>query len=511
LGWLQQSLQALLLTLNPSLADNSEAANLSSGNAQLGLTCAAVGLDTDDFHAAMTTLHGVGIGYPAQWPEAYVFNLREAILAVRLVEHPDRIHALEDSIAIVLSGLEGNHHISNWRPQTPWQGGTLVLDIGATCTEMAVVNLPTISRDLHHEDFYFQTVPYAGDAIDQDIVCQLLCPPSARQPITLGDGLKTLIVPPSTTGWNWEAIAPQLESQSWASLGLDKLTLPIPGRLDPEARRRLRRHLESTLLGQAVLEVAKHLKQVLQETSEFTLRLGGQQWVIKRQDLELKVLLPFIQYLNRQMNEALSRTNLSAVTINQVICTGGMASLPVIARWLRQKLPNATIVQDTYPGDRPAICSRVAYGLATLPLYSQVMDLTRHQYSDYFLFQELLRVCADRTEVVPLTNLMQRLENRGVNTQACQLRLLAFLGGAIPLGLIPTQPDEEKLSPRSRNNATYHALLTKPLFIRQDAQSYRVEADQIQLMQRYLELLLTSTRQKLDDPLTITLALLPVG
>ena len=127
-------------------------------------------------------------------------------------------------------------------------------------------------------------------------------------------------------------------------------------------RRRLQQRLEDSVLGQSLLEAARHLKLILQHQHQFQLELGDQRWIIRRKDLESRIFLPYIQRVNRQLNVLLSQTGFSPQAINQVICTGGSASLAAIARWLRQKFPNATIIQDTYPSDRPASCSRIAYG-----------------------------------------------------------------------------------------------------------------------------------------------------
>ena len=121
----------------------------------------------------------------------------------------------------------------------------------------------------------------------------------------------------------------------------------------------------------------------------------------------------------------MSETGLSSQSIHQVICTGGNASFATIARWLRQKFPNATIIQDTYPSDRPPSCSRVAYGLVNLCRYPQVLDGPRHQYSDYFLLQELLQVMPDQP--MPLQGIMHLLDQQGVNTEVCHPRILALL------------------------------------------------------------------------------------
>ena len=147
----------MLRTLNP-ITDNTS-----------NLICGATGLETNVLKAALTQLEGVILGYPANWPDTYNFNLREAVLTAKLVARPEQIFFIEDAIAAVLSGLRNPH-----RPQ--WKGGTLAVNAGATTTEMVMVNLPDHLQDLTYSDFSLRSVPYAGNVIDQDIICQLLHP-----------------------------------------------------------------------------------------------------------------------------------------------------------------------------------------------------------------------------------------------------------------------------------------------------------------------------------------------
>jgi len=180
-----------------------------------------------------------------------------------------------------------------------------------------------------------------------------------------------------------------------------------------------------------------------------------------------------------------------------------------IARWLRQKLPNATIQQDTYaPPESPThthlpVCSRVAYGLATIPLYPQVVDASRHQYNDYFLLMELLRIFPDAP--ITLASLLQTLDRRGINTQRCQPNLLALLEGRLPPGLVPLERDTYALAPDSQHNPDYQSLLTAPLFVREGPQTYRPNPTQWQLLRQYLDTVLSSSYQKLVEPLPFTL------
>lgn len=514
LSWLQQALQTLLKTLNPSASSPSL------------LICGATGLDTSTLKTALTHLEGVILGYPANWPDTYNFNLREAVLDAQLVVRPDQIFFVEDAIAAALSGLRN--------PQRPqWKGGTLVINAGATSAEMVMVNLPESLAEVAYSDFTLRSLPYAGNAIDQDIICQLFHPQWFRQARAVNRGNV------AATQWDWQAENSALDGFAWDSLGLDTLPLPIPGEPDLETRHRLQQRLESSPLGQGALEAARHLKLILQHEDQFTFELGDQRWTIMRRQLESQVFLPFIQRLNRELNVLLSQTGLPTQAINQAICTGGTASLPAIARWLRQKLPNATIVQDTYQGDRrsnlgeraaehleamsettatgiPELeelalgdrlvsCSRVAYGLAALPLYPQVLDLPRQQYGDYFLLLELLR--AFPAQPISVAGIMQLLERRGINTHACQLHILALLEGHLPPGLVPSEQDRSLLTDSSRQYLDAQALTVAPLFCKEGNQLYRPNLDQCRRLQEYLSQVMVNTHQTLEEPFAVNLHL----
>jgi hypothetical protein len=160
------------------------------------------------------------------------------------------------------------------------------------------------------------------------------------------------------------------------------------------------------------------------------------------------------------------------------------------------------MIQDAYLGENGIPnCSRVAYGLAVLPLHPQVLEESRHQYTDYFLFTELLRLLPNRT--LMFGEVLQLFEARGINTSNCQQRLLAFLEGEIPPGLIPVNPESTWLTHTSQVNSDYQAIATTPLFAKQGNLGYRPNFSQLQIFHRYLDAVKASTQQSLDEPYTI--------
>ncbi|MGB3202879.1 MAG: hypothetical protein WBA99_18375 [Nodosilinea sp.] len=487
----QDSLRDLLATLPQGLS--SEAA----------FTVGAVGLEHHTITQALNQLRGVVVSYPANWPDTYTFNLREVVLGAGLTSTPDDIYFVEDAIAAVLSGLpdpatplpEGNSQ--PLQQQTlyacPWTGGTVVLSAGASVTEVGIVNLPRTLGDLTYGDFALHSMSYAGDAIDLDIIAHLLHPAERRQSRP-AEGYSRAT---EAAGWGWQAAIPELDGTHWQDLDLDSCEMPRPAEPDMARRQGLYQRLEASLLGQSVLEAARHLKIILQHQPQFELELADQRWIVRSKDLEDRIILPYIQRINGHLNRLLSESGLNTQAINQVICTGGSASLAKIARWLRQKFPNATIVQDTYHSDRPPSCSRVTYGLVNLVRYPQALDLTRHQYSDMFLLMEVLRALPEQP--MPLSGILHLLKERGLNVEACQAHLMALLEGRLPPGLLPnTSSGPLVLSPVSDELAK---LATTPLFTRPSGQVYVPNLEQGARLQAYMDQLLADKHQTLIDPL----------
>lgn len=503
LSTLHRALWTLLATLNCPLPD-------VPGEVPI-LTCGAVGLEDGAFQRALDQLAGVTVGCPVQATEAYRFNLREAVLAAKLVSRPEQIFLAEDAIATLLSGLPGANgeqtilpHSLSDQPDmqnSGWSGDTLVINAGATLSELVLVHLPGSNRPLTHTNFVFRTVEYAGDAIDQDLICRFLYPAWLQQANRSLSG-------DQPSHWDWEVPLPNNAPEPWTLLRWDTLTLPSPGEPDPMNRRWLQRRLLGSSVGVALLSAARQMKIALQQQERFYLKLGDTVLILNRQDLSSRVLLFYVQRLNRELNALLTERGVGVLSINQVICSGASASFGAIARWLRQKLPNATIIQDTYSdgflGDTvPVTCSRVAYGLASLPLHPQLLDVPRQQYSDFFLLLELLRIFPDAPLTLP--QILQTLEQRGISAQVCQGQVLTLLEGHLPTGLVPGAQASDLLTAESRQNPDLQLLLETPLFSKVDGQTYRPNPQQWQLLRRYISSLLASTHQKLTQPLSLAL------
>jgi len=460
LRWFQQALVALLGTLQGKVA---------------GLASTTPTLSLEAFQAAIAHIHSLVIGCPTGWSDTYCFNLREALLATGLVARAEQIYFVEEAIAALLATSPqplrsinqpqmSSVAVSHSSPHESLQGGTLVVSAGATTTELLLVDVPHDRTLLTREHGYLRSLAYAGDAIDQDIICQILYP----------------------SAWNWER------------LDLQSLDLPLPGEPDQAARDRLQQRLRSSALGRHLLNAARQLKLALQQQDTATFKLNDQQWTVSQQDLHSRVMVPYLQQLNRELNVLLNQSGIAVQAVQQVICTGKTTALPAIVYWLKQKLPNMRLIQESDASEP----NKIARGLATLPLYPQMLDSVRHQYSDYFLLHELVRILPK--ESLSVGRILQLLENQGVNTNFCQRQILSLLEGHLPEGLLPSQT-AAMLTPKAQQNPDYQALTAKPLFLREGNQLYGFNPDMRDRLQRYFTAILANAHQTLAEPLPIDL------
>ena len=501
LVWIIRSLSKLLLTLKSD-----------SNSTTLGLTATAIRIEKEQFSNIINNIAGIICTCPSEWSEQYRFNIRESLLISQLVEHPQQVFFVEEAIASLLGELEGaNGEIvklvqnENYAPAITSDrhltGNTLVINIGASATEMALVDIPTDLIDLSHNEFMLHGFTCGGKAMEQDIITQLLLPEKWRKSRNSESEEPNI----DNNPLHWKPNIPGLDKVRFSSLELEQLELPRAGEPDISQRIRLQQRLESSPLGKALLDAAIALKLILQHQESFLIELADQRWELQRRDLESQVFVPFVRRINRELNKLLVARGIPTEAINQIILSGGVSSINAISRWLQQKLPSAKIIQEKYLGENgtPAT-SRVAQGLCLLPLHPLVLEIPRQQYTDYFLFTELLRLIPEKAttfgEVIGL------FESRGINTRSCQQRLLAFLEGEIPPGLVPSSQDMQWLNKSSIQNSNYKSISASPLFDKQGSLSYRPNLRQLQHLRNYLDAIKASAHQSLEEPYTVNFA-----
>ncbi|MGL6284393.1 MAG: hypothetical protein ACRC2J_18460, partial [Microcoleaceae cyanobacterium] len=158
--------------IRPNLLETRESITLSNY-----YICTATGLDANTLNTALQELKGVIMGCPAGWSSAYRYNLREAVLSAGLVQNINQVMIIEDAIATALSILT----TTSKKGQTWRAGKTLIINLGASTSEIALVNLPADIQQINYSDFTCRTFAYGGNALDQDIICQLLLPSNHQQ------------------------------------------------------------------------------------------------------------------------------------------------------------------------------------------------------------------------------------------------------------------------------------------------------------------------------------------
>lgn len=463
------AITVLLSYLNPGETRK----NLPFESNNLVKSSFAEGLSAADLTAAIADLAGIFVSCPANCSEAYRFNIREGILASGLVNNGEQICFVEEAIASLLTELHFHENkltttdniadittkYNSGNYPLRWQGETLVINSGANTTELALVDLPEKLQYLTYQDFILRSFPYAGNHLDQDIVCQLL-----------------------------------LNGES-------EIEKPLPGEPDLLTRQQLQMRLSSSEWGETLLSAASYLKLTLPQEDSFTFTLGEEDREIRKQDLQKRVITRFVQSLNRELNTLLTQAGSSVEAITQIICTGKTTMLPDLTTWLRQKFPNAKVIQEAEIKSTIKPETRVATGLAILPLYGQLLDNYRQQYNDYFLLLELLRTFGETP--LSIGKIINLLERKGINIRACQQRLFAVLSGELPAGLVPAELDAGLLTEASWQNRDYQAIRAGKLFLEPENQTYCLNYDYAQHLRRYLTAVLARTYQKLEEPYTI--------
>lgn len=412
----------------------------------------------------MSQLAGVVINQPVGSSDAYRFNLREAVLTAGLVQHPAQVYFLEEAIAALLPHLHGT------QPQPGEKRGILVISAGTSTTELVLTTRPNLAHSLTRGQLALRRLAYAGNALDQDIICQML------KPTAIG----------------------------WEDLGLETLDTPLPGEPDLETRYRLQQRLESVPLGQALLQTVRQIKPTLcQQDVAFTFQ--GQQWHLNYRELQRWILVPYLQQLNREINFLLTQLDLTAEDIQTVVCTGGTTAIAAMAHGLNRKFPQATILS---PPDQASITpdeTGVSVGLALTPSFPGVLDATRHQFSEYFLLRTLLKTLPVQVEPISEVHIQQLLESQGIPSAASQRFIETLLEGQLPQGFGLSKVSRLLLAPESQQNAEYQELATAPLFARQGSQVYRLNRQQRDRLWNHLQIILANTQQTLAEPLSISL------
>ncbi len=407
-----------------------------------------------DLGLILLKLSGVVFGYPASWSDTYVLNIREAILKSGLVAQAEQVMAVDQAIAPVLA-LIHEQKIS--------QEITLIIDAGAVTTSLCLIKGSLDRKTSDRSKLHIRSLDYAGNSLSQDIIVQLFYP-------------------------HWQLIT----NPNRHLCKFDHLTLPEVGTESPQQRTILQQYLLGSKVGQQMWELADRVKVTFgQDISidSWNEDLLGQPIVVLRREVENLILQPFIQRINRDLNVIISNAGILGEDVRQVLLLGNTMHIPLLSRWLSQKLPNAKI--------DPLGASIVANGLAVAPLYANLHDVARQQYSDYFLLQEICRL--NLTQSVNPNQLLKQLQMRGVNIKACRDRILSILQGDLPEGIFPWQEPEHGAVLEDPTLSS--DLFAGRLFELETDGTYQPNVAKFQQLRIYLQAIIGNMSQTLNEPL----------
>ncbi|MEA5420066.1 hypothetical protein VB712_12620 [Spirulina sp. CCNP1310] len=393
---------------------------------------------------ALQNLAGVILPHPTPWEEAYRFNLREAVLGAKLVANPEQIFLIPNPTALALAHP----------PTQP----TLYLVSNEASTDLAIA--------LPDGQIFHQSHPYGRAAFHADIFYQLLYP-------------------------QWLPEQDFLNAIAW--------DFPWPGNPDRRRREAAAVALTRHPMGEMVLTIAARVAQILHHQPTFTTQLGAQTWGISREGIQEKILRAWFESFNSVLNDLLSVAGVTTTDIETIYWQGDFlhSALTELTQQLSWKLPHAQFQGVDTP---------LAMGAAQLPQRPNWGERAEHQYSDFFLVAELLRIAPSGD--VTLDSLCGALQRRGVNAKVCRdpqraYGLTTMLQGQLPPGLIPDREDPWILP---QGAAAYRALTATPLFTPNDnGTAYRFNHRQAQRLEQYLNLCLATTHQTLQEPLSFNL------
>ncbi|MGB3615604.1 MAG: hypothetical protein WBA10_17550 [Elainellaceae cyanobacterium] len=336
-------------------------------------TCGGLDLDEMQFAAAMGQLCGIGVSYPAGWPDRYRTNIQNAILEAGLISQPSAIYAVEEAIAAATACLQSPNNGSDGngdggspsaspprlRSRLPYtvdpEGVAFVLNAGASTTELALVNLTALAQG-KPSVLASRTLAYAGQALDQDLLVHHLYPQLQGSSST-----------------DVEQVLHQLQ--------LDHVDQPQLGQPDVIKRLRLHLRLCSSVPGQQLLAIAQQIKHDLQTLPQSRYTIAQHHGHVTQDAFGHHILLPYIRSLTQQVQSLVEQTALSPQSARYIICSGGTATMRVIHLWVRQCFPEADLLfspsierleaTELETMSSAWLGSQVGYGLARLPLFFQ--------------------------------------------------------------------------------------------------------------------------------------------
>ncbi|XTZ19609.1 MAG: hypothetical protein ACQZ3M_07420, partial [cyanobacterium endosymbiont of Rhopalodia fuxianensis] len=220
----------------------------------------------------MNKLQGIIVVCPGQWNLVDRTHLQSLISNTYSLSTSDQIVWVPKAIAVALSYLSPAETTRN----------TLIIDVGETVTELALVNVKKpfaslISRQL----------TYAFHSIDQDIFCQLIYP-------------------------QWRSKITKISSSL-------QPYFPQVGSTDLFSREAFNQQLKNHPLGNTFLEAAQLTRLILKQQDSFVSSLGEKSWGVTRQKFIQQITIHWIKKLNETLNSLFSLGETSKYGIGQII------------------------------------------------------------------------------------------------------------------------------------------------------------------------------------------------
>mgnify|MGYP005851921175 CR=1 FL=1 len=382
---------------------------------------------------------------PADWSDIYSLNLRQAALGAELVSQPEQVVVIDQAVAPLLT--TSINHLA------------IAIDISwdNICLGLMGQNKETIGSNSYD---------YGGFGIIQDTLTQLLYSRWRNGKNLNRDGCN-----------------------------LEHVSFPNLATAEPLKRFLLHQELNRTEIGQQVWQAAVELiEQVLNTNqSEFHFQVADFSFSVPKRELENQVLQLFVQRVHRQLELLFREAGFNPGDIHQIFMIGKFADFAMLRHAFAQKFSQAEITvlePDT-----------TALGLAIAPKHFSQLNLCRQQYSDYFLLSELIGLPPHT--IWTKATLFSTLQNQGVNVKACEARVWQIIAGQNQAQLFPWLELEHKVM--FTDSALHRELAQGRLFDQIEADKFRPNTLQLQLLKAYFELVSGYLHQNLAEPLTLKL------
>ena len=252
-------------------------------------------------------LSGIVLICPAQWNKGDRLLMENLLLETALVTTSEKIIWVPKAIALTLA-------YSLATPKEQSSQLSLVIELQETTTEVALVDLSEGMSGLMTQRF-----AYGTQAMDQDILCQL--------------------------------IYPQWYAQMTQTIPSLREPFPTPGESDLSLRQALDQQLNEHPLGNGLIEAAKLTRFILEQQETFSSTLAQQPWGVTREAMNQTIIHAWRQQINKNVNVLLNQTEKSPSSLTHIILSGeGIKPVSYgLSPWLKDRFAQARLVKETQP------------------------------------------------------------------------------------------------------------------------------------------------------------------